>query len=151
MPVYTIETTRFLPSYRHRTYRDDTVAGACRQAVEDKDWRGMTLDRECAGETFVTGIWKGAEASRSAPPVLIPSHFEESIQRRARQFEVLHGLLKMLLDDVRAGRPSSDEWIERAASAVARGDAILADARDPEEPTDDGGTADDVSPSGEGP
>lgn len=145
MPDYTIETAYHLPCYRQRTYRADTVAGACRRAIEDKDWTGSKLDRECIGETFVSGIWRGAGAAYASTPIPVPSHFEESIQRRARQFEILHGLLKMLLADVRAGRASSDEWIERAAAAVARGEAILADARDPDDP------ADNSSPSGERP
>lgn len=138
MTHYTIETAYHLPCYRHRTYHANTVADACRQAIEDKDWSGSKLDRECIGETFVSGIWRGAGAAYASTPIPVPSHFEESIQRRARQFEILHGLLKMLLADVRAGQPSSDEWIERAASAVARGEAIMADARDPGEPAEHG-------------
>lgn len=157
MPDYTIETAYHLPCYRHRTYRASTVAGACRQAIEDKDWSGSKLDPECVGETFVSGIWRGAGAAYASTSIPVPSHFEESIQRRARQFEILLGLLKMLLADVRTARPSSDEWIERAASAVARGEAIMADARDPDEHSQDGdariagGLTEDGSPSGDRP
>lgn len=132
MPKYTIETTYHLPCYRHRTYSAGSVAGACRKAIEDKDWSGAKLDRECATETFVSGIWQGAEAAYSARLISVPSQFEETIQRKAGQFEILFGLLKMLLEDIRAGRPSADEWIDRAAGAVARAEAIMAGARDPD-------------------
>lgn len=134
MPEYTIETTYHLPCFRHRTYRADSVAAACRKAIEDKDWSGARLDRECATETFVSGIWRGADAAYSARPIPVPSQFEETVQRRSGHFEILFGLLKMLLDDVRTGRQSSDEWMERAAGAVARAEAIMASARDPDTP-----------------
>ncbi|MGB3833311.1 MAG: hypothetical protein WA975_15790 [Mesorhizobium sp.] len=137
MPEYTIETTHHVPSYRHRTYCADTVAQACRQAIEDKDWSGAKLDRECAAETFVSGIWRGAEAAYSAEPIPVPSQFEETIQRKAGHFEILLGLLKIFLADVHAGKASSDLWMERAAWAVARAEAIMAGARDPAARTDD--------------
>jgi hypothetical protein len=41
--------------------------------------------------------------------------------------------LKMLLADIRAGKPSSGQWIERASLAVAQAEAIMAGARDPAE------------------
>ena len=56
--------------------------------------------------------------------------------RKVRHFEILLGLLKLLLADVQAGRAASDDWIERAISAVARGEAILAGARDPDDPAE---------------
>lgn len=135
MPEYTIETAYHLPCYRHRTYRADSIASACRKAIEDKDWSGARLDRECATETFVSGIWQGAEAAYSARLIPVPSQFEETIQRKAGQFEILFGILKMLLEDIRVGRPSADEWMVRAASAVARAEAIMAGARDPDTAT----------------
>lgn len=135
MPEYTIETAYHLPCYRHRTYRADSIARACRKAIEDKDWSGASLDHECTGETFVSGIWQGAGAAYSAKPIPVPSQFEETIERKAGQFEILFGLLKMLLEDIRAGRQCADEWMDRAASAVARAEAIMAGARDPDTPT----------------
>ncbi|WP_247653296.1 hypothetical protein [Pannonibacter phragmitetus] len=61
----------------------------------------------------------------------------KSLQRKAGHFEILLGLLKMLLADIQAVRPSSDQWIEHAIWAVARGEAILAGARDPDRPAYD--------------
>lgn len=133
MPRYTIETARHLMFRRHRIYRAATVAEACRQAVEDADWSGEVLDRDRAGEPFVAGIWKVADVASSCPPIAIPSQYGEIVQRQARHFEILHGLLKMLLADVRAGKPSSGQWIKRATLAVAQAEAIMAGARDPEE------------------
>lgn len=135
MPRFKIETVRHLPSHRHRTYGAETVADACRQAIEDKDWSGEMIDRDCAGEVFVSGIWKVADIARAGPPMPIPSHYRETIQRQAAHFEILHGLLKMFLCDVRAGNASSDQWIERAAWAVACAEAIIAGARDPDTTT----------------
>jgi hypothetical protein len=136
MPRYTIETVRRLKSRRHRIYRAATVAEACRQAVEDSDWSGEMHDRDRAGEPFIAGIWKVTDVASSCPPVPIPSQYGETAQRQALHFEVLHGLLKMLLADVRAGRPSSSQWIERASLAVAQVEAIMAGARDPDAPAE---------------
>lgn len=133
MPDYTIETSYRVPAYRHRTYQADTVALACRQAIEDDDWSGEKLSYEDAGESYISGIWNGVDAAYSGQAVPVPSRFSETIERRVRHFEILLGLLKLLLADVQAGRARRDDWIERAVSAVARGEAILAGARDPDE------------------
>ncbi len=136
MPEYTIESAYRLPAFRHRTYVADTAAQACRKAIEDEDWSGEKLDYETRGETYVCGIWRGADAAYSGPPVPVPSHFEETVQRKAVHFEILLGLLKLISADARAGRLSSDQWLERTAWAIARGEAILAGARDPDCPAD---------------
>lgn len=134
MPDYTIETTYHLPAYRHRTYSAATVAEACRLAIEDRDRDGEKLSYESAGETFISGIWQGADVAYSGSAIPPPSQFGETIQRKAGHFEILLGLLKLLLADVQSARVSSDEWIERATWAVARGEAIIAGARDPDGP-----------------
>lgn len=136
MPDYTIETSHRVPAYRHRTYQADTVAFACRQAIEDDDWSGEKLSYEDAGETYVSGVWNGVDAAYSGQAVPVPSHFSETLDRKVRHFEILLGLLKLLLADVQAGRAASDDWIERAVFAVARGEAILANARDPNDPAE---------------
>ncbi|WPE24292.1 hypothetical protein [Shinella zoogloeoides] len=136
MPDYTIETSYRLPAYRHRTYQADTAALACRQAIEDDDWSGEKLSYEDAGETYVSGIWNGVDTAYSGHAVPVPSHFSETTERKVRHFEILLGLLKLLLADVQAGRAASDDWIERAISAVARGEAILSGARDPDDPAE---------------
>lgn len=138
MPEYTIETMYHLPVYRRRTYRAATVAQACRLAVEDEEWASGSLDHDSAGQTFVTGIWDGADAAWSGSPLPVPEHFEETVQRKAGHFETLLGLLKMMLADVRAGLASSEEWIERAKQAVGHGEAIIAGARDPDPQGHDG-------------
>ena len=131
MPEYTIEVTYHLPVYRHRTYSADTSAAACRLAVEDDEWMTGKFDHDSAGENYVTGIWEGVDAAYSGPTIPVPSHFGETIQRKAAHFEILLGLLKMLVADLLAHRPSSHEWIDRASRAIARGEAIIAGARDP--------------------
>ncbi|MCZ7977531.1 hypothetical protein O9X80_23850 [Agrobacterium salinitolerans] len=134
MPDFTIETTYHLPVFRHRTYAADTLNAACRAAVGDDSWDIAEKDFDSSGPVHVTGIWDGAHAAYAGPPLQIPQQFDEPVQRRARNFEILLGLLKMLLDDIRAARPTSDYWLARSARAIARGEAILAGEPDPEEP-----------------
>lgn len=134
MPTYTVETTYRVPVYRQRTYHAATPAEACRQAIEDDDWSNDKLDYEAAGETYVTGIWIGVDAAYSGEAVLVPSHFDETIQRKAAHFEVLFGLLKIVIADEVAQRRTDAYWLARASAAVAKAEAILAGAHDPDEP-----------------
>lgn len=134
MPDYTIETTYHLPVYRQRSYVSDTPEAACRAAIEDDDWEHGKRDYESSGETYVTGIWQGRDAAYAGEAMPVPSHFEETVQRQAAHFEVMLGVLKILVVDAQAGRPTPGDWIAKAAWAVARAEAILAGARDPDEP-----------------
>lgn len=134
MPTYTVETTYRVPVYRQRTYDAATPAEACRRAIEDDDWSNDKLDYEAAGETYVTGIWLGADAAYSGETVAVPSHFDETIQRKAAHFEVLFGLLKIVVADQISQRGTDAYWLARANAAVAKAEAILAGARDPDEP-----------------
>ncbi|TCU08379.1 hypothetical protein [Rhizobium sullae] len=134
MPDFTIETTYHLPVFRHRTYEADTLDEACRAAIEDDSWDIAEKDVDSSGAIHITGIWDGAHAAYAGPPLQIPPQFDEPVQRRARHFEILLGLLKILFDDVRAARSPSLDWFDRSAWAIARGEAILAGDADPEEP-----------------
>lgn len=136
MPVFTIETTRRLSGYRHRTYRAATPEQACRLAVEDEDWKTEKIDTESIGENYITGIWKGADSAYAGTAIAVASHFDETEARKARHFETLFGLLKLLVADARAGRPSQELWLDRAEWAIAKGEAIMAAARDPEPPAE---------------
>ncbi|OWK24758.1 hypothetical protein AJ87_18710 [Rhizobium yanglingense] len=136
MPDFTIETTYHLPVFRRRTYAADTLDAACRAAIEDDSWDIAEKDFDSSGPIHITGIWNGAHAADAGSPVQIPPQFDEPVQRRARHFEILLGLLKILLDDIRAARPPSLDWLARSAWAIARGEAILAGDPDPEEPVD---------------
>ncbi len=134
MSTYTIETTYRVPVYRQRTYDAATPAEACRQAIQDDDWSNDKLDYEAAGETYVTGIWLGADAACSGAAVAVPSHFDETIQRKAAHFEVLFGLLKIVVADQTAQRRTDTYWLARATAAIAKANAIIDGARDPVEP-----------------
>ncbi|MGK9051465.1 hypothetical protein [Neorhizobium petrolearium] len=136
MPDFTIETTYHLPVFRHRTYAAGTLDAACRAAIEDGSWDIAEKDYDSSGPIHVTGIWDGAHAAYAGPPLQIPQQFDEPVQRRARHFEILLGLLKMLFNDIRTARPPSLDWLARSAWAIARGEAILAGEPDPEEPVD---------------
>ncbi|MBY5592151.1 hypothetical protein HFO49_32815 [Rhizobium leguminosarum] len=136
MPDFTIETTYHLPIFRHRTYEADTLDEACRAAIEDDSWDIAEKDVDSSGAIHITGIWDGAHAAYAGPPLQIPQQFDEPVQRRARHFEILLGLLKILFDDVRAARPPPLDWLDRSVWAIARGEAILAGDPDPEEPVD---------------
>lgn len=141
MPEFTIETTYRLPVYRQRTYAAETPEAACRLAIKDEDWSQQKEDCESSGETFVTGIWQGADAAYCGRAVQVAPPFEETLQRQARHFEVLLGLLKILLGDFEAGRTTAPDWIGKARWAVQLAEAILDGARGPDEP----GSAGDVS------
>ncbi|ENN85556.1 hypothetical protein RHSP_06799 [Rhizobium freirei PRF 81] len=69
-------------------------------------------------------------------PITVPSQYDEAIQRRSHHFEILLGLLKILLHDVQADCPPTTDWLAKSAWAIARGEAILAYTPDPTEPAD---------------
>lgn len=130
MPTFTIESTYRIPIFRQRSYEAVTLAEACRLAIDDDDWDGQKEDYETAGETYVSGAWSGDVAAYSVPLLPIPTHFGKTIQRKADHFEVLLGLLKIFRAG--EGKPANDlAWRRRADAAIAKAEAILACARDP--------------------
>lgn len=134
MPAYTIETTYTLPIFRHGTYIADTPEAACKAALGDDNWESLKKDYDSSGEIFVTGIWEGENAAHAGSPVTVPSQFDESVQRRAHHFEILLGLLKMMVHDAHAGRQPPLDWLAKSDWAIARGEAILAGSADPADP-----------------
>lgn len=136
MPAFTIETTYTLPIFRHGTYIADTPEAACKAALGDDNWDSAKNDYNSLGEIHVTGIWEGENTAYAGSPISIPSQFDEGVQRRAHHFEILLGLLKVLVHDVQAARPPSVDWLAKSAWAIARGEAILSYAPDPAEPAD---------------
>ncbi|WP_105373403.1 hypothetical protein [Neorhizobium huautlense] len=136
MPDFTIESTYHLPVFRHRTYAADTLEAACRAAVDDDNWDLAEKDYDSSGEVHITGVWEGADSAYNGGSVPVPSQFDEAVQRRARHFEILLGLLKIFFDDAPAARPPSPDWLARSAWEIARGEAILGNALDPDEPVD---------------
>jgi hypothetical protein len=136
MPTYTIETTYTLPIFRRGTYIADTLEAACKAALGEDNWEFAKKNYESSGEIHVTGIWDGENTAYAGSPITIPSQFDEAVQRRAHHFEILLGLLKMLLHDIQAARLPSDDWLAKSDWAVARGEAILGYAPDPIEPVD---------------
>ncbi|TIO24022.1 hypothetical protein [Mesorhizobium sp.] len=142
MPEFTIETTYNLPVFRHATYSADTSEAACRLAIEDKDWSGQREDYESSGETYVTGIWEGADAAYRGQTIRVAGHFEEAVQRKAAHFELMLGLLKIMVGDAKAGRATGPEWLAKSEWAIALGEAILDNAPGPDEPAADGGDPD---------
>jgi hypothetical protein len=131
MPSFTIETTYHLPVYRHQTYEADTVEQACQLAIEDDDWSKEKRDCDSAGETYVSGVWQGADAAYCGATVTIPPHFHESAQRKAGHFETLLGILKVLAHARESQAPDSPFWLARAEAAIAKAEAILTGAPDP--------------------
>nr|WP_250812015.1 hypothetical protein [Neorhizobium tomejilense] len=136
MPDFTIETTYHLPIFRHRTYPAQTLEAACRAAIEDTNWDIAEKHDESPGEVHVTGVWEGTHSAYTGPSIPVPSQFYEAVERRARHFEILLGLLKIFFDDARAARPPSPGWLARSAWEIARGEAILARVPDPDQPVD---------------
>ncbi|CAM5299654.1 putative protein OS=Afipia felis OX=1035 GN=NCTC12722_00388 PE=4 SV=1 [Afipia felis] len=131
MPTFTIERTYRIPIYRQHHYEADTLADACRLAIEDDDWSGQKEDHESAGQTYVTGAWAGEVEPYSTAALHVPSQFGETIQRQARHFEVLLGLLKIFAHAPAGGPTDALIWRQRADAAIAKAEAILAGAPDP--------------------
>lgn len=136
MPAYTIETPYTLPIFRHGAYIADTPEEVWRAALVDDNWEFLQKNYDASGEVHVTGIWKGEKAHYAGSSIPVPSQFDEAVQRRADHFEILLGLLKMMVHDAHAPRALPPYWRGKTAWAIARGEAILACAADPEEQID---------------
>jgi hypothetical protein len=132
MPFFTIEATYRVPVYRQRTYEADTVEQACRLAIEDDDWSDQKEDFESSGETYITGAWPEAESAYRVTVAPVPSQFDETVQRKADHFETLLGILKVLAHPSNGTASDPPFWRQRADAAIAKAEAILAGARDPE-------------------
>jgi hypothetical protein len=93
---YTVEATIRRPFYKHRVYEAATPEDACRQALQDDDWEGETLDGETAGEPYVAGLWIGEDAAYKGPCLPIPINGHASDQHEMQQLDLLLALLKRL-------------------------------------------------------
>lgn len=133
MPLFTIETTYRLPYYRQRTYDAATIEDACRLAIDDEDWTGEIPDRECDGETYVTGIWSGADMAYEGKAHAVPSHFDETVQRKADHFERLVELLNIAAQPMGLSHVDFERWLPDARATVAKAKAILEARRNPDE------------------
>jgi hypothetical protein len=140
MPKFTVESTYHLPVYRHRTYDVTTPAEACRRAVEDDDWSAEKLDYEMAGETYITGIWPGADAAYRAESVAVPLQFHETIQRKACHFQELFDQLAYVAQPMGLSRADFERWLPKAIAAVEKAKAIIQERRDPYEQTEPSGS-----------
>lgn len=140
MPKFTVESTYHLPVYRQRTYDAATPAEACRQAIEDDDWSAEKFDCEMAGETYVTGIWSGADAVYRADSVAVPSQFHEMVQRKAGHFLELFDQLAYVAQPMGLSRTDFERWLPTAIAAVEKAKAIIEERRDPYEQTEPPGS-----------
>jgi hypothetical protein len=131
VPFFTIETTYHLPIYRQRTYEAETLDQACDLAIADEGWDDNRSDVETSGDTYVTGAWEGRDAAFSGRRLAFPSRFGEQVQRKAGHFEVLLGLLKILIHAPEEGSVDVELWRRRADVAIAKAEAILAGENDP--------------------
>jgi hypothetical protein len=122
MPVFTTETAFHLPVCRHRSVAAATLEEACRRALADEDWWHQKHDYDSAGPTYVSGAWLGDDAAYHGAALPVPSRFADNVRRMADHFPVLLDLLK------NAG--AVDDPVVRAA--IAKGNAVLAEANDPE-------------------
>lgn len=132
MPFFTIEATYPLPVYRQRTYEADTLEQACRLAIEDDDWSDQKEDFDSSGETYVTGAWPGPDSAYRVIALPVPSQFGQTAQRKADHFETLLGILKVLAHATDGAASDPPFWRQRADAAIAKAEATLAGARDPE-------------------
>lgn len=136
MPRFTVEATYRMPYYRQRTYDAATPDEACRLAVEDEDWSGELPDFECAGATYVTGVWIGTDTAYEGEALAVPSHFHETTQRMVDHFHVLLELLASAAQPMGLSRVDFERWLPKALAAVEKARAIIEERRDPDQPTD---------------
>lgn len=132
MPKYTIETTYHLPVFRHQTIEARTIEEACRLAIEDDDWTLGRMDFETSGEVYVTGVWRGAEAAYNGPAIPVPSHFRETIERKAEHFNELLKQLEYVAQPMGLSLADFERWLTGACAAVEKARAILEDRRGPD-------------------
>ena len=128
MPLYTIETTYHLPVYRQGTYEAASADEACKLAINDDDWSCELPDHETAGETFLTGIWRGRDAAYEGEAVDAPRRFGQTVQRKAELFDTLVRLLREPAQPMGLSRHDFDSWLLRALAAIAAADGIFRDA-----------------------
>lgn len=133
MPPFTVETTFRMPYYRQRTYEAETAEDACRLAVEDEDWDSAKRDWECAGETYVTGVWSGTDMAYEGTAFTVPSDFDEAIQRKADHFHELTDLLDTVARATAVSQADFEAWRPRALAALAKAKAVIEGRRDPGE------------------
>nr|WP_210291399.1 hypothetical protein [Bradyrhizobium elkanii] len=131
VPLFTIETTYRLPIYRQRTYDAETLDQACDLAIADKGWDDNKSGVETSGDTYVSAAWEGRDAAYSGPRLPFPSRFGEQVQRKVGHFELLLGLLKILIHAPEDGSVDVELWRRRADAAIAKAEAILAGEDDP--------------------
>ena len=127
MPKYTVETTYRLPVYRQRTYDAATPTDAWRPAIDDEGWGDAKEDVETSGETYITGIWEGADAAYTGPTVDVPTEFNEAVKRKADLFEEFVTVLREPARVMGLSRDQFADWLPRALTVIAKADAILAD------------------------
>jgi len=128
MPLYTIETTYHLPVSRRRTYEAASADEACELAIEDDDWSCELPDHEAAGQTFITGIWRGRDRAYEGEPVAAPGRFGQTVQRKAELFDTLVRLVREPAQPRGLSRHDFDSWLLRALDAIAVADGIFRDA-----------------------
>ncbi|RWB66058.1 hypothetical protein [Mesorhizobium sp.] len=133
MPRITIETTYRMPYHRHRVYDAATPEEACRLAIEDDDWSSELPDYECAGPTYVTGVWKGGGAAYEGKEIPVPSHFDETTQRKADHFSELLDQLAFVARLMGVSQVEFERWLPKAMAAVEKARAIIEERRDSNE------------------
>lgn len=133
MPKFTIEATYRMPYYRQRTYEASTPEEACRQAFEDEDWSGELPDFECAGPTYITGIWRGTDSAYESAALAVPSHFDETAQRMVDHFHILLDLLAYPAQPMGLSQVDFERWLPKAVKAVDKARAIIEERRDPDQ------------------
>jgi hypothetical protein len=127
MPSYTIESAYRVTVYRQRTYVADSVEDACAVAIADGDWSDSRIDNDSAGQMHVAGVWQGADAAHVGTSLPFGERFEETVRRKVEHFATM---LRVLYEIA----PSRQMPVGIHA-AVAKAEAILAGADDPDCPS----------------
>lgn len=125
MPVFTIETTYRLPVFHQRTYTADSLEAACDQAIADTDWSDQKDDLDTSGPTFVTGVWRGADAAYRGEAFAIPPAIGDVSDRLSRQVKTLLAILKEPAQPMGLSATDFTGWLPRAMAAIVETEALL--------------------------
>ncbi len=138
MTTFTIESTYRIPIYRQRSYEAETLAASLPPRHRRRQLGGAEGGLRIRRRNLRDRRLAGRRPAYASPALPIPSHFGEALQRKAEHFEVLLGLLKVFALPTDGGPTDEPFWRQRAHVAIAKAEAILAGARDPD---DEGGAS----------
>jgi hypothetical protein len=92
----------------------------------------ISHDYDTPGDTYITGVWIGADAAYEGESLPVPSQFNEAVRRKADHFDALVAILGEAAQTMGLSPRDDRLWLPRAGSALEKARAIPAGAPDPD-------------------